>query len=236
MPDDAFGAMVRDFHRDTPTEPPVYRRDDGDVREAHLEWYFTDPEEWPRGDDVLTRAAGRVLDVGCGPGRTAVPLERQGHDVFAVDVSPGAIEVARARGVSDAAVVDLTTPAVAPGTVDTALLLGGQLALGGTLDSLAANLDRFGRLAAPGGRLVADLHDPTRGDDHDDYLADRWVDEGVASRRFRVEYDGLVGPWIHLLMLSPDRFRTAVDGTDWQIESVDTALDGDGGYRVTLVR
>lgn len=45
------------------------------------------------GRDV---AGLRVLDAGCGEGRNAVQLARRGADVLAVDVSPLAIEHARA--------------------------------------------------------------------------------------------------------------------------------------------
>jgi SAM-dependent methyltransferase len=42
-------------------------------------------------------AAGRALDVGCGTGTHALWLAAQGFDVIGVDISPRAIERARAR-------------------------------------------------------------------------------------------------------------------------------------------
>ena len=40
----------------------------------------------------------RILDVGCGAGRHAIALAQAGFVVTGVDVSPGLLEVARARG------------------------------------------------------------------------------------------------------------------------------------------
>ena len=40
--------------------------------------------------------AGRVADVGCGPGHVTAFLHGQGLDVFGVDLSPGMVEQARA--------------------------------------------------------------------------------------------------------------------------------------------
>lgn len=42
-------------------------------------------------------APGRALDLGCGPGRNALHLAAAGFEVDAVDVSPAAVDWARAR-------------------------------------------------------------------------------------------------------------------------------------------
>jgi SAM-dependent methyltransferase len=39
----------------------------------------------------------RVLDVACGTGKSSLPLLRRGYELTACDVSPGMVEVARAR-------------------------------------------------------------------------------------------------------------------------------------------
>jgi len=44
---------------------------------------------------LAAAAAKRVLDLGCGQGRLAIPLSREGYDVTAVDRSADAIEAAR---------------------------------------------------------------------------------------------------------------------------------------------
>ena len=41
--------------------------------------------------------AGRVLDLGCGPGRFALPLAERGFEVCAVDTSPSLLEDLKAR-------------------------------------------------------------------------------------------------------------------------------------------
>jgi SAM-dependent methyltransferase len=46
--------------------------------------------------DAGARPAGRVADVGCGPGRVAAFLAGHGLDVLGVDVSPAMLAVARA--------------------------------------------------------------------------------------------------------------------------------------------
>jgi len=43
-------------------------------------------------------SAGRVLDLGCGPGRHALPLAEQGYRVTAVDTSPSLLDELAARG------------------------------------------------------------------------------------------------------------------------------------------
>jgi 2-polyprenyl-3-methyl-5-hydroxy-6-metoxy-1,4-benzoquinol methylase len=40
----------------------------------------------------LNLKAARILDVGCGQGRDALPLARAGHEVTGVDLSPSGVE------------------------------------------------------------------------------------------------------------------------------------------------
>lgn len=216
--DDAFGEMVWDAFHDDLAERPQYRRDDDEVTEAHLDAYFTDPEDWSdRLHDLLARLDGSVLDVGCGPGKHARYLQSQGHDVLAIDRSPGAIAVARESGVDHAAVMDMRDAAVLD-TFEGAIVLGKQIAVGDDPDDLRDTLAALAGAVAPGGRLIADFDAPERRGDG--YLDDHTLTEGVAYRRFRVEYDGLTGPWVDALMVEYDALEGIVGETPWTV--VDT--------------
>lgn len=233
MPDDAFGRMVRDFHRDTLAERPRYRRDDGDLTEAHLAGYFEPPSAWhPIEQRLLSDVTGRVLDAGCGVGRHALVLQERGHGVLAVDRSPGAVAVARERGVTHAVVGDLRRP---PGDgFATVVALGKQLGLGRSLADLQATLTELATVTRPGGRLVADLDTLDRADPETE--AAHAVRPGVAYRTFRVEYDGLAGPWTDLLLVTPSQFRDVVRETPWTVDAlVGTEREGSSyGVRLSL--
>ncbi len=75
-------------------------------------------------------AVGAVLDLGAGAGRHSVHLQDWGHEVTAVDASPGAVAVCRARGIRDVRLADLRS-LEADRRWDTVLLMCGNLGLAG---------------------------------------------------------------------------------------------------------
>ena len=75
----------------------VSERDDGLVELDPFD-YFS-PPHGPVWDWVVARAGHRILDIGAGAGQAALALQAMGRQVLALDVSPGAVEVCRRRGV-----------------------------------------------------------------------------------------------------------------------------------------
>ena len=74
-----------DFYRDRDRRIPFFR----DVPEESLvAWHEA---------GLLPDPIGRVLDLGCGPGRNAIWLARQGYSVDAIDLSCAAIQWGRER-------------------------------------------------------------------------------------------------------------------------------------------
>jgi len=226
---DPFGRMVWDYHDDELAEQPRHRRDDGEESEAPLEWYFSDHEDWPEVEHAaFADVRGRVLDAGCGAGRTALWLQERGYDVVGVDCSPGAVAVARDRGVENAIVGDMGDPGLFEDSFDTVLVAGQQVGVAGDRGGVRELFDAFAELTGPDGRVIADVSDPTEAPaEFREYLGD--VSDGTASRTFRTVYDGDVGDPITLLMFSPDVLRELLAETPWSIETL-YGVEEEGGH------
>lgn len=110
--------------------------------------------------DVLTRATGPVLDIGCGPGRMVKAAADAGFEAFGIDVSPAALEIAEAAGL-DVLRRSVFDPLPREGAWGTALLLDGNIGIGGDPSALLA---RVAELLAPHGRVIVETHPD---DDHD---------------------------------------------------------------------
>ena len=73
--------------------------------DTHSQWYAdhfrelaaegADIEGEARFIDAVVRPGSRILDAGCGQGRTAGSLARRGHDVVAVDIDATLLAAAR---------------------------------------------------------------------------------------------------------------------------------------------
>jgi glycine/sarcosine N-methyltransferase len=104
---------------------------------------------------------GSALDAACGNGMYALALARAGLDVTGADISPGMIENAR-RHAAGARVrwvqapMQLLADAVT-GPFDAILCMGNSIPHLLTDADLAAALNSFARLAAPGGVIVLNL-------------------------------------------------------------------------------
>src|SRR5690349_182310 len=100
----------------------------------------------------MQRTVGKVLDLGAGAGRAALALQVAGRPVVALDVSRGAIEVCKRRGVHQCFVgtVDALVE-TNPTPFDSILALGNNLGLLGS----RAGADRL--LNAHASRSAPDL-------------------------------------------------------------------------------
>jgi SAM-dependent methyltransferase len=238
---DALGEMLRDAlaeqtgrgarptlaARDPVAVTEVVERDDGFVSTLPASRYLAPPGEWPAIDHrALERARGRVLDVGAGGARASLALQARGYAVTALDVSPGAVEVARARGVRDAVCAPVTSYATTGRRYDTFLLLGNNLGLLGGPAGAPALLGALAALAAPGARVVANGTDPyaTRDPVHLAYHErNRRAGRLGGQLRLRVRYRELASEWFDYLQCTVDELAGLLTGTAWRIDGVDEA-------------
>lgn len=100
--------------------------------------------------EVLRRCEGTVLDVGCGPGRLVAALGVQGRRALGIDVSAAAVAHTVRRG-GQALLRSVFDPLPGTGRWGTALLLDGNIGIGGDPGAL---LERLARLLAPGGLTI----------------------------------------------------------------------------------
>ena len=103
------------------------------------------------------RPGDRVLDAGCGPGRFTLELLRLGAHVTALDISPGQLELLRARVPDIEAVVgDITDLSRFAGdTFDVTVCFGGPLSY--VLDRADHAVGELARVTRPGGHVLVSV-------------------------------------------------------------------------------
>ncbi|MER5813198.1 methyltransferase domain-containing protein [Streptomyces sp. NPDC002033] len=133
--------------------PLFLRRGDGWLLPLDVERWCEAPDRADR--TVLARCRGAVLDIGCGPGRLVAALAARGHRALGIDVSPEAVaRTARAGG--SALHRSVFDPLPGEGRWETALLIDGNIGIGG---DPAALLARMAEVLAATGTLIVECED-----------------------------------------------------------------------------
>lgn len=238
---DVFGEMIRDaFAVRTGTGPrplaggrlprpviEIIERDDGLINGASSDHYLAEPHEWaPHDHRALDQVRGSVLDIGVGAGRTACELQRRGIAVTGLDISPGAIEIARRRGLRDTVLNTVDAYARSSARYDTFLLLGNNLGLIEGRDRAPVFLAALAALARPGARIIAHGTDPYGTTDpvHTAYhRRNRERDRLGGQLRLRLRYRELATDWFDYLVCSVAELSTLLTGTAWRLVDVDDA-------------
>jgi SAM-dependent methyltransferase len=127
---------------------------DGSVMALALSRWLAPADE--TDEVLLSGISGPVLDVGCGPGRHLHALAARGVFALGVDLSPAAVALARDRG-ARAIVASIFEEVPGAGTWRTALLLDGNIGIGGAPQRLLA---RVGALLMPRGEVIVELDRP----------------------------------------------------------------------------
>jgi SAM-dependent methyltransferase len=235
---DGYGHLLADVFAGSEDAVEIVERDDGFIDASRFgpRYYLAPYRRWPsRQRRALRYVRGRVLDVGCGAGRVALHLQERGHDVVAIDVSPGAVEVARRRGIRDVRLCSIDDVDESLGAFDTIVMYGNNFGLFGSRSKAKRLLRRFYRLTTARGRVVAESLDPHRTTTqvHLDYH-ERNRSRGRMSGqlRIRVRYHEHATPWFDYLIVSRDEMEELAAGTGW---TVARTFDEEGGLYVAVL-
>ena len=136
----------------------------------------------------LVGPGGRVADLGCGPGRVTAHLTGLGLDAFGIDLSPGMVEVARARHPDlRFEVGDLRALPLADGELDGALAWYSLIHVPPDARPLVAA--ELARVLRPGGELVVafQVGDEVR------RLREAYGHTGLGMDAWRLDPDAVTG-------------------------------------------
>ncbi|TYA86785.1 class I SAM-dependent methyltransferase [Seonamhaeicola marinus] len=154
---DIFGKALLDYQNGNYSEDIITATSISEEDVLPLPYLFRDFTEMPKIEQqALQLAKGNVLDVGCGSGSHSLYLQEKGLYVKAIDISEGAIEVAKERGVLNAAVLGILEETE---TFDTVLLLMNGTGIFQELQQVSKYLKHLKSLLKPNGQILIDSSD-----------------------------------------------------------------------------
>ena len=240
---DAYGQLlVAALEGDDVVE--IVERNDGFISASVLgpKMYLAPFRRWPSHHRrAMRHAKGRVLDVGAGAGRVSLYLQERGHEVVAIDNSPGAIEVCRRRGVRDVRVLAFDGVDESIGTFNTIVLFGNNFGLFGSPTKAKRLLRRLHRMTSDDARIIVESRDVDRPGAGDAPWHRRYRERNIAHGRLpgqiriRVRFRDVIGPWMNYPMVSPDQLREILGGTRWYVAHLFDSDDTDDAY-VAIVK
>lgn len=154
MPEDRL-QIIRDLVRATYADRRVV------TRYAHIGL-------WPAEETLVLEYVpddARLLDIGCGAGRTSVPLAEMGLEVVGIDLSPAMVEVAREMAQAcevdiDFSAMDAMNLEFADASFDVALFSYNGLELLPGREGKLRVMSEVYRVLKPGGCFIFSSHSP----------------------------------------------------------------------------
>ncbi|WNH07713.1 class I SAM-dependent methyltransferase [Thalassobellus suaedae] len=154
---DLFGNALLDYQNGHYTEDIITSTSISDDDALPLPYLFRDFKDMPKLEQqALKLAKGSILDVGCGAGSHSLFLQEKGFQINAIDISKGAIEVAKQRGVLNAEVKNILDETE---TFDTVLLLMNGTGIFQELTQVSKYLTHLKSLLNPNGQILMDSSD-----------------------------------------------------------------------------
>jgi len=154
---DLFGKALLDYHNGNYSEDIITSTSISENDVLPLPYLFRSFTEMPKLEQKALRLAkGKILDVGCGSGSHSLHLQEKKLEIKAIDISEGAIEVARLRGVKQVEVLDVLNETE---TFDTILLLMNGTGIFQELSQVSKYLKHLKSLLNPNGQILIDSSD-----------------------------------------------------------------------------
>lgn len=231
---DVFGMIMHDASEGQMAEHKI-ERDDGFVTDSQGRQYAAPIEEWQESERLaIPLAKSPVLDIGCGAGRVGQYLIAKGLDWVGVDVSSGAIDACKRRGLDSVHLMSAEEIRLRRRDFRTVILFGNNFGIVGAKEKVVGMLKQLYKITTPDAIVLAGSRDPKATDEEAHLRYHRWNqsrDRPIGLVRLRIHYRGLTGQWFELLLSSPEEMSEVAEHGGWHL----TETFGERKYYVGLL-
>jgi len=173
MTQDVYGTALLDFQNNNYSENLSTYSSITEDDEMSLPYLFRSFKEMPLIEQkALEVASGKILDIGAGAGSHSLYLQEQKKESTAIDISKGAIEVCKLRGIKNTLFKNIWD--VKNQKFDTLLALMNGTGICGKLENLGPFLLHLKTLLTPKGQILIDSSDIIYM--FEDENGDHWID------------------------------------------------------------
>lgn len=229
---DVFGLV---FKHQLESNTPIYHvveRDDGYLDVCPTDIYLDPVDSWPAQErEVLSYVRSPILDIGCGAGRHSLYLQDQGYDVIAIDVSEGALSVAKQRGIKNTQLGSAQNLPPFKCLFSTFLLFGNNFGICGSPAGTIQMLEDLHQRGTRDAKILLSYRDPTQTDNpyHLSYhQRNQALGLPIGQCTIRLRYLRHKSAWFSLYLPTPEEFAKVVQRARWKI--VTDLVDGPMHY------
>ncbi len=217
---DVFGKAISAYYHHKDETPILVHSPDFDDDEILVPYLFREFKNMPKLEQTaLEKATGKVLDVGCGAGSHALYLQKERKlEVTAIDISEGALEICKLRGIKDVRNIDYFK--LENERFDTILLLMNGTGIIGKLENLDRFFEHSRKLLSENGQILIDSSDLS-------YLFDPdedggiWIDPDApyyGELEFSISYKGETSQAFDWLYIDATTLETAAASNNFSFE------------------
>jgi SAM-dependent methyltransferase len=220
---DVLGVALKDFLKGIKGETFV-ERDDGYKDIEPIERYFKDYNDWPEVErKILDEIKGKILEIGCVVGEHLRYLQEKGIDACGIDISEGAVELAKERGVKNVFLMDARDMNFPNKSFNVVMILYYGFGLAGTIEEERKMLKDIYRITTDKGLLIGSSIDALKTDNplhiaYQEFNKKRGKAYGdITQVTLRLRHKKYVGEWYNLLFINPNGLAKLIKGTGWRL-------------------
>lgn len=212
---DIYGSFLKDFYLHQLKSEVLLHNNYGEAEELPVESFLRAEEDMPDIEVfALNLCVGKILDIGAGTGGHCMILQRNGFDVTAIELSAGACELMKIRGVQK--IIHQDVMEYHEIGYDTLLLMMNGIGFCGYIDDLKLFLQHAKNLVKPDGQILFDSSDVSYL--YEDDLPE--TDSYYGEIDYQYEYNEQKGDWFSWLYIDENLMRTIADECGWKLQVI----------------